>query len=478
MIEASVSFWVFIGRFHHLANHFPIVLIILTFFIEFATRIGFFRKLKPAITPLLFLAAISGVFASLLGYVLYQAGDYQGDLVIPHMWLGIAVSTTALITYFVKVLKLPIKNKIKNNLYLTLLTITAGTVVIAGHQGGSLGHGKGYLTEYMPQVLRSIAGLPSRRPVVIKITDLQEAIVFNDIVAPIFESRCLTCHKQENNKSGLSLETPEGIQVGGENGPSLIPGNSEMSEIVKRIVLPLDDEHRMPKGKSPLSENQIQLISWWIDEGASFDAKVKRLNVPKNIRSILDGLTVSPVSENDLSIVNVQSLDTVLVQQLQDKGFHIWRISQDSDLLRIVYVQFGDSKFSDEELQQLLPLSSNISWLDIGESQITNDGMNHLSKFRNLERLHLDNTSITDEGIEKLVFLNNLTYLNLYGTDISDLSLESISQMKSLKSLYLWNTKVTKKGVAQLREQLPDLNIESGIVISAIKRDAAHTSKS
>ena len=50
--------------------------------------------------------------------------------------------------------------------------------------------------------------------------------------------------------------------------------------------------------------------------------------------------------------------------------------------------------------------------------------------------------------------------------------------MKSLKSLYLWNTKVTKKGVAQLREQLPDLNIESGIVISAIKRDAAHTSKS
>ena len=75
-------------------------------------------------------------------------------------------------------------------------------------------------------------------------------------------------------------------------------------------------------------------------------------------------------------------------------------------------------------------------------------------------------------------YLNNLTYLNLYGTDISDLSLESISQMKSLKSLYLWNTKVTKKGVAQLREQLPDLNIESGIVISAIKRDAAHTSKS
>lgn len=463
MIEETANIFIFLGRFHHLVNHFPIALILLIFLIESASRIDVFRKLKPTITPLLLLATISAGFASLLGYMLYQAGGYEGDIVVLHMWLGIAVSAMALLTYLTRVVAFPIKNEIKNIIYLTLLTVTAGTVVIAGHQGGSLGHGKGYLTEYMPQPLRSIAGLSSRAPKTF--INPQEAIAFNNIVSPIFEARCLTCHKTSNNKGGLSFETPEEIQLGGENGPSLIPGNSAMSEIVKRIALPLDDEHRMPKGKSPLSDNQIQLISWWIDEGASFDQKVKELNVPENIQSILNELTINSLEGDEASLVNIPSLDTVLVKDLQDSGFHIWRIAQNSDLLRIVYVRFGDSKFDDEDLTKLIPLANNIAWLDIGGSQITNDGMTHLSAFNNLERLHLENTSITDNGIENLVSLRELKYLNLYGTGISDESLATISQIKSLQTLYIWNTKVTQQGVDGLKGKSPDLNVQSGVII-------------
>jgi len=478
MIEELASFLIFVGRFHHVVNHFPIALILLSFLFELASRSKVFRYLKPTISPILLLAAISAVFASVIGYILYQAGNYEGDLVILHMRLGIAVSVTAFIAYFIRVMKISVKAPFNNVAYLTFLTITAGTVVIAGYQGGSLSHGREHLTEYMPQTLRNIAGLPPREPEAKKITNPQEAFAFKEIVAPIFQLRCLICHKTESNKGGLSLMTPDDIQIGGESGPVLVPGNSEMSELVRRISLPLDDENRMPKGKSPLSDNQVQLISWWIDEGASFDSKVKNLNVPENIQLILGELKTTSISSNNVSFIDVQPPDTNLVEELQDNGFQIWRIAQNSNLLRFVYVRFGDSQFSDEELKQLLPLSTNIAWLDIGGSEITDLGMKDISKFKNLERLHLEKTSITDNGLGELVSLQNLSYLNLYGTNITDTGLESISQMKSLESVYLWNTQVTNKGVTQLRKKLPNLNIESSIVISAIKRDAGHISKS
>ena len=464
MIEQTNNIFIFLGRFHHLVNHFPIALILLIFVVEFASRFEVFRQLKPVITPLLLLGTISALFASLLGYILYKAGGYEGDLVELHMWLGISLSVMISLTYLIRVLKISIKDDTKNIIYLILLSITTGTVIITGHQGGSLGHGKGYITEFMPHSLKSIVGLSStKEPANIPLTNVNKAIVFNDIIAPIFQNRCLTCHKTSNNKGGLSLESSDEIQSGGDAGPSLIPGNSEISEIVKRISLPLGDEQRMPKGKSPLSEDQIQLITWWIDEGASFDKMVNELNISENIQSIINKTAINNTSENAHSPL----LDTMLVKELQESGFHIWRIAQNSDLLRIVYVKFGDSKFTNEDLLKLKPLSNNIAWLDIGGSQITDEGMIHLSEFNNLERIHLENTAITDEGIKSLVSLKELAYLNLHGTNVSDKSLNPISQIESLKSVYIWNTNVTEEGISQLKDKRPNLNIETGLSISA-----------
>mgnify|MGYP001336918556 FL=1 len=468
MIEQSGNFFIFLGRFHHLFNHFPIALIILIFFIEFASRFEVFRKLNSAITPLLLLATISTLFASLLGFILYKAGGYTGGLVEFHMWLGISLSVMVLLTYLIRIITMSIEDNIKNIIYLCLLTITTGTVVITGHQGGSLVHGKGYLTEFMPKSLKGIISLSdSKQSDKMNIINFNEAVVFSDIVEPIFEARCLTCHKTSNNKGGLSLETPDEIQLGGDAGSIIIPGNSEMSEIVRRIVLPLDDELRMPKGKSPLSEVQVQLISWWIDEGASFTKKVSESNVSDDIQSILKKVTKNTIVEDVATLATIPAIDTILVKELQDSGFHIWRIAQNSDLLRIVYVKFGDSKFTNEDLIKLKPLKSNIAWLDIGGSQITDEGMMHLSTFHNLERIHLENTGITDNGIESLISLNKLTYLNLHGTKITNSSLEQIGEIQSLKSLYIWNTNVTEEGIKQLKEKNPNLIIESGLRLSA-----------
>ena len=56
---------------------------------------------------------------------------------------------------------------------------------------------------------------------------------------------------------------------GGETGAIIVPGNSEQSLIVRR-VLGLDGDDRMPKDGDPLPAAQIALIRAWIDQGAAW----------------------------------------------------------------------------------------------------------------------------------------------------------------------------------------------------------------
>ncbi len=51
----------------------------------------------------------------------------------------------------------------------------------------------------------------------------------------------------------------------------------------------------------------------------------------------------------------------------------------------------------------------------------------HLKALTSLERLSLGDTEITDAGLEHLMGLSNLYYLGLQGTEVSD---EGISKLK------------------------------------------------
>jgi hypothetical protein len=52
-----------------------------------------------------------------------------------------------------------------------------------------------------------------------------------------------------------------------------------------------------------------------------------------------------------------------------------------------------------------------------------------------------------------------LTYLNLVSSKVSDNGIGILSSIKSLEEIYLWNTKVSKKGVENLKNALPDTKI-------------------
>jgi len=92
-------------------------------------------------------------------------------------------------------------------------------------------------------------------------------ISFAADVQPILTERCVKCHSGANPPRGLQLDNYEHVLAGGTHRPVIIPGNTEESELIKRIKgisIP-----RMPFDGPPyLSDEQIATIEAWIAAGA------------------------------------------------------------------------------------------------------------------------------------------------------------------------------------------------------------------
>jgi hypothetical protein len=106
-----------------------------------------------------------------------------------------------------------------------------------------------------------------------------DTISFAEDVFPIIQKNCLPCHAEDNfNPSELSLDSYELLMEGGRHGDAVEPGNADESPLIQKLRddppfgdrMPLD--LRKKKGKKstakPLSEEEIQCIATWIEQGA------------------------------------------------------------------------------------------------------------------------------------------------------------------------------------------------------------------
>ena len=119
---------------------------------------------------------------------------------------------------------------------------------------------------------------------------------FEKEIYPLFKESCFSCHGPEKQKGKYRLDTKEGAFKKGDDGPHIIPGNSEKSPLI-HMVAGLIDEGLMPppddKGKSqPLTKEQIGLLRAWIDQGANWPEGtikefVKELTFARDIQPIL-----------------------------------------------------------------------------------------------------------------------------------------------------------------------------------------------
>jgi hypothetical protein len=80
--------------------------------------------------------------------------------------------------------------------------------------------------------------------------------------------------------------------------------------------------------------------------------------------------------------------------------------------------------------------------LILADTEITDDGLVHLSGMASLEVLHLNSTSITDAGLEHLKELTNLQALALGRTQVSNNGIRGLKQALPKVQIHLrtsWN---------------------------------------
>lgn len=457
--DDSSDFVLFIGRFHPLIVHLPIGFLLFAFLLECLALFKRFEQLTHAAPLALLAGGISAVFSVLTGYLLSSGGGYGEDLLSIHQWLGITVAILSLLAFILRTrfYDYPVVKKI----YGSVLVLMVGTLMATGHQGGNLTHGTGYLTRYMPEPLRTIISSPPLEVKEIKkIENIDSAMVYKDIIHPILDTRCVSCHNPDKKKGELMMTTFEHLMEGGENGPVLEARNAEGSDLYRRLLLPeSDDDHMPPEGKLQLTPDQIDLIGWWIDQGAPQGSAVSELQVTDDISEAL--LKLTDEGKSFFEKTEVPKADDTIVEELRDQGLKVSPVADGSNFLQVQFTKPRDS-IGGKDIELLLSLSEQITWIDLGEVPVTDTDLSELSEFKNLTRLHLEQTNVTDSVLVNVSGLENLEYLNLYATDITDEGLEYLENSKNLRSLYLWRTQVSEEKVRDLREKLPELYVDTG----------------
>lgn len=441
----------FIGRFHPVLVHLPIGILLAACLVLLLSFKQSCRAFKSVIPLLLWLGTLSAVFSCITGYLLAGGGNYDVKLVNLHQCMGIAVAICS-------ALLLAVVHYVKSAV--VQVAFSAGLVVlitITGHLGGSLTHGSDYLKAALKQSGASKQAIPT-------IANIQEAFIYKDAIQPLLQSRCYSCHGAEKQKGKLRLDLEEFILKGGENGLAVVPGKAEESELIKRVVLPITDkDHMAPKEKPQLTANEIELLKWWINNGATFDEKFKALPQMDQIKTVfaqLESGEVAQPAENQVSLKEIGAADEKSIAQLSRAGVTVVPVAQNSNFLSVNFV--NAVSFADSVNKMIKLVDKNLLWVKMDHKGVTDLTLVALKKAENVTRLSLNGASITDKGLANLSEIEALQSLNLVGTKITVRGLSQLAKLKRLKNLYLYQTQIKAGDVASLKRIFPNAKLDMG----------------
>ena len=102
---------------------------------------------------------------------------------------------------------------------------------------------------------------------IVNIVAVSYAVDYESEIQPIFNNNCGNCHLG-NSSGGLNLSNYQNLMSGSDDGDVIVPGDHANSELYDRITRDNSAAGDMPPGNNELSQEEIDLIALWIDEGA------------------------------------------------------------------------------------------------------------------------------------------------------------------------------------------------------------------
>jgi len=452
-VDVPVLF-LWLGRFHPLIVHFPIVLILLALLLE-AGKYFKLMMIGDIMFKLILIGAVLSTLASIgIGFFLFASGDYAGNLMDWHLQAGSFLGTMMLMTlafYF-----LHLRNKRYFPFYITGLLLCNGLMVVTAHQGGMMTHGKEYLSEYLPAILdRSEVG---------QIKPENEMLVYADMIAPILEAKCVSCHNTQRKKGGLTLKSYSDLFTRGEsNHLSIIASKPDSSESFLRVNLPLTHkDHMPPEGKSPMTTDEINLLKHWIGAGAQEEIRITQASEDTAMRSVIQKLLPELVKYQrraEMARIKAKSLDAALDDLAQRLKVNIERDSLNDGHFYSLSMKFPPAPFTNDQFRELSPYFESFSRLSMVASGIDDDGLYYISQMTNLRELYIQKTNVTGSGLIYLQRLPQLEILNLSFTPLDDKIALDLLKLPVLKEVYLYRTQTTRQVIEAMRKNKPQLKI-------------------
>lgn len=194
---------------------------------------------------------------------------------------------------------------------------------------------------------------------------LAAPVDFTREVQPLLESKCVSCHNPENDKGGLALHNLEAALKGGDTGASVTPGKPEASLLHDRIILPKDNDERMPPKGDTLTPEQTDILKRWIAEGANWP---QGLVLKERTEEEIKALARLENKINKLKSIEIFP-DKFALETKRDKHRVMVFARFDDDTTRDITeqaeIKLVDGKLAKLENQELKPLADGQTELQV-----------------------------------------------------------------------------------------------------------------
>ncbi|GAB3316175.1 chitobiase/beta-hexosaminidase C-terminal domain-containing protein [Larkinella ripae] len=435
-----------VGRMHPLFLHFPIVILLLAMamemfrFNEAYSRNEFYRGF---LSNLLLVGILSAAVTVIMGLFLSREEGYAGAVLQWHKWTGILLFYLSCFIYWSRN-----KSWYKAPVAKSGAILAVFFLVGAGHYGAVLTHGDNFISG-------PITSQAEAEPVA-----LNEALVFDHVIKPIFEQKCLSCHNPEKLKGQLSLADVDAILKGGKTGKLFKAGHPDQSLLLERIHLSEDDKkHMPPRGKTQLTADEVTLLALWVKGRPDFKAKVVDLPASDSLRQL--AATRFKATEQSEMVYEFAAADEETVQKLNNDYRTIAPLAKESPALAVNL--YNRSTYSAEKLQELSDIKKQVVSLSLNKLPVKDADLKTISQFENLEKLDLNFTDVTGNALKELSSLPHLKSLTLSGTKVTYADLQNqIRDFKSLKTVSLWETKLSPSEIQQLQKANRNITFIAG----------------
>lgn len=421
----------FVGRLHPLLVHVPIGVLFLLVVAEAAGAWREKLKLSDGARLVVTSFAVAGSLAAVgCGWFLGENGSYDETLLDRHRILGF-------VTLGLTVVLLVVRRR--KRIYEFSLGLAVVALTLTGHNGGSLTHGQDYLTAPLTAWLGGDSGEVGPKA-------LAEVVVFDHVIQPSLNAKCVSCHGETKSEGELRLDSFAAIFEGGASGTAVVAGDPAESLLLQRLYLPMGDKkHMPPAGRPQPTDAEVALWEWWIASGATAEARlIEQAPDPEILEAVAAqlGLPLPPQPDREEMLAAGHKIESEL-------GVGVRSLTAEGPWLA-VNTRLAGEAFGDEQLKQLGPIAGAIHRLDLGGTNVTDQGLAALAEMTELRQLRLDRTTVSDAGLARLVGLARLESLNLHTTAITDEGLATLEKLPKLRRLYVWQTAVTREAMKAL----------------------------